>query len=112
MPDDPAYSRYMSLTDSLGGVPDVALQQAALARIAAWTGNDDIEILIYLIRHATGRTSQRCRSLLDEVAGMLAEAVEKAPAGALNFGVVVEFPVGLARRVLVAPANGGDPPTL
>jgi hypothetical protein len=51
--------------------------------------------------------TQRCRSLLDEVAEVLATAVEAAPSP-LNFGVVVEFPVGLARRVLAATQGGTD----
>jgi hypothetical protein len=40
------------------------------------------------------QVTQRCRALLDEVAVVPATAVEKAPSR-LNFGVVVEFPVGL-----------------
>jgi hypothetical protein len=103
LPDDPAADRYALLCASVGGEPQVALQQAALARLCAWTTHEDIEVLTYLIRHRAGQVTQRCRSLLDEVAEVLATAVEKAPSP-LNFGVVVEFPVGLARRVL-ATAN-------
>jgi hypothetical protein len=101
LPPDPAAARYVLLCASVGGEPPVALQQAALARLCAWTTGEDMEVLTYLIRHRAGQVTQRCRSLLDEVAEVLATAVEKAPSR-MNFGVVVEFPVGLARRVLAA----------
>jgi hypothetical protein len=75
--------------------------------LCAWTTEEDIEVLTYLIRHRAGQVTQRCRSLLDEVAEVLATAVEKAPSS-LNFGVLVEFPVGLARRVLAAVTEGTE----
>jgi hypothetical protein len=107
LPPDPATDRYALLCASVGGEPQVAMQQAALARLCAWTTHEDIEVLTYLIRHRAGQVTQRCRSLLDEVAEVLATAVEKAPS-TLNFGVVVEFPVGLARRVLAAATEGTE----
>jgi hypothetical protein len=101
LPSDPAAERYALLCASVGGEPQVALQQAALARLCAWSTREDIEVLTYLIRHRAGQVPQRRQSLLDEVAEVLATAVERA-ASPLNFGVVVEFPIGLARRVLAA----------
>jgi hypothetical protein len=53
------------------------------------------------------QVTQRCRALLDEVAVVPATAAEKAPSR-LNFGVVVEFPVGLACRVLAAASEGTE----
>jgi hypothetical protein len=107
LPDDPAAERYALLCASVGGEPQVALQQAALARLSAWTTSDDIDVLAYLIRHRAGQVTQRCRSLLDEVAEVVATAVEKAPS-TMNFGVLVEFPIGLARRVLAAASEGTE----
>ncbi len=101
LPPDPAAERYALLCASVGGEPLVALQQAALARLCAWSTREDIEVLTYLVRHRAGQVTRRCWSLLDEVAEVLATAVEKAPTR-MNFGGVVEFPVGLARRVLAA----------
>jgi hypothetical protein len=97
----PGRERYALLCASVGGEPQVALQQAALARLCAWTTSEDIEVLTYLIRHRAGQVTQRCRSLLDEVAEVLALAVETAK-NDRNFGYLVEVPVGLARRVLAA----------
>jgi hypothetical protein len=88
--------------------PRLLYSRPVLARLCAWSTSEDIEILAYLIRHRAGQVTQRCRSLLDEVAEVLATAVENRPSR-LNFGVIVEFPVGLARRVLAAATEGrGD----
>jgi hypothetical protein len=56
--------RVRLLYASVGGEPPVALQQAALARLCAWTSQEDLEVLTYLIRHRAGQVTQRCRSLM------------------------------------------------
>ena len=71
LPDDPAAERYALLCASVGGEPQVALQQAALARLAAWTTQEDMQVLTYLIQHRAGQVTQQCRSLLGEVAEVL-----------------------------------------
>jgi hypothetical protein len=107
LPPDPAAERYALLCASVGGEPPVALQQAALARLCAWSTREDIEVLAYLIRHRAGQVTQRCRFLLDEVAEVLALAVETAKTDR-NFGYLVEVPVGLARGVLAAATEGTE----
>jgi hypothetical protein len=57
LPDDPAAERYALLCASVGGEPPVALQQAAPARLCAWTTSEDMEVLTYLIRHRAGQWS-------------------------------------------------------
>jgi hypothetical protein len=107
--DDAAVARYTVLSNAIGGEPVSAYHKAVLARLTAWTDADDIDALDYLIRHQVGQVTQRFRSLLDEVAEVLATAVEAAPSPR-NYGVVVEFPIGLARRVLTISGGGSDRP--
>jgi hypothetical protein len=106
LPDDPAAERHALLCASVGGEPQVALQQAALARLSAWTTSEDIEVLTYLIRHRAGQVAQR-RALLDEVAEVIALVAETAR-NDRNFSYLVEVPAGLARRVLAAATEGTE----
>jgi hypothetical protein len=103
--DDAAVARYTVLCNAIGGEPVSAYHRAVLAGLTAWTDADDIDALDYLIRHQVGQVTQRCRSLLGEVAEVLATTVEAAPSP-LNFGVIVEFPIGLAQRILAAADEG------
>ena len=52
---DPAIERYQTLIDALGHPPALsAFEQATIARLAAWTTADDVNILARLITQARG----------------------------------------------------------
>jgi hypothetical protein len=56
--DDPAMRRYRRLVRALGGRTPLAREAAALARLCAWTSQEDANILIRMI-------DERCRRCFD-----------------------------------------------
>lgn len=56
--DDPAMKRFIRLHHALGDEPLSGYESACLARLAAWSSEDDIRTLTRLIHH-------RCRVCFD-----------------------------------------------
>jgi len=66
-PTDPAHSRYTALTDALGGAEHIGGAGRAMAeRLAAWTTEPEIRLLVRLIE-------ARCRAETDRYVTVLAQ---------------------------------------
>jgi hypothetical protein len=95
LPGDPARERYALLIEALDDEPPEAFSRAVLARLCAWSSDDDVSQLSYLIRRARGRAAGACRSLLTETVEQLGSAHDHTAGDLMH----ATLPYGLIDRL-------------
>jgi hypothetical protein len=101
MTDAPQSRQYAALAEALGR-PHSDDETALTVTLAAWLLDEEITVMASMVRRLCGRRTAHYRGLVVEVA----ERLTTTAAGD-DVWVVVTLPVGLARRVSQAVADGG-----